>query len=74
MKIAGIDFPNDCPKDCSFKNDFSIFGQSSICGRCPIFNCGGEFKLLECDEYREDWVKEWKRFFDGEIKFPILIL
>ena len=66
MIIAGLEFPDDCPTNCIYEDDFSNFGQNSICIRCPVFNCSGSFKLMEPEEYRVDWAIEWKKFFDTE--------
>ena len=84
MLIAGIEFPDSCPQGCPFKQE--TFDQSSLCTRCPIFNCkqfpfpcedGTEImmSLIEPNEYREDWAKEWKRWFDEGMKdYPELYL
>lgn len=58
MIICGLEFPDRCPKDCPLQGDFALYGQSSLCGRCPVFVCGGEFVLVEPEE--------WHKFFtDG---------
>lgn len=75
MIVAGIEFPDSCPGKCKMHPySFIHCGQSSPCMRCPIFNCGGSVHLIEPKDYREDWAKEWKRFFDGEVDFPQLPL
>lgn len=62
--------PDECPRDCKFQNSFRDYGQSAICGRCPIFNCrempdedGNVFTLISRQCYRDDWAKEWEQFF-----------
>lgn len=74
MIIGGQEFPERCPADCRFRGDFYERGQASICIRCPVFCCIeiDGFRLLEPDDYREDWAAEWKRFFDGEVDYPSL--
>ena len=81
MLIANeVKIPDECPKDCSFKKDIEHFGQNSICIRCPVLNCrefemeGQMTSLLRPEDYRLDWAKEWKKFFDKEIDFPKLCL
>jgi len=73
-----IEIPDSCPEKCSLRSDYLY--QGNICSRCPIFNCEAIenhdeiFRLLEPEDYREDWAIEWKRFFDGEIDYPNLKL
>jgi hypothetical protein len=58
--------PDNCPKNCEFINEFREFGQSSICVRCPQFNCSKDnegFCLIEPSHYRDDWGEEWDLFF-----------
>ena len=74
MKIEDIEFPDECPPDCRFEDDFGNYGQSAICGRCPVFVCKEPDPLVPAEGYRLDWAKEWKRFFDGETDFPQLRL
>ena len=76
MKIGSklqFDFPDKCPENCKFKDE--LFYQGSICCRCPLFNCGGEYRLIEPEEYRDDWAEEWQEFFKSgkylELKFQI---
>jgi hypothetical protein len=77
---AKIEIPDVCPPNCELKGiDANINGW---CDYCPIFNCmstpvpaefgvGSTFKLIEPEDYREDWAEEWKKFFDtGET--PVL--
>ena len=70
MKIskAKIEFPDNCPRGCPERG--KVFSQGDICSRCPIFNCGGdpEYTLLRPEEYREDWAKVWKEWFDNGMK------
>lgn len=63
--------PDKCPGNCKFKNE--LFYQGNMCSRCPVFNCCGEFKLIEPDDYREDWAKEFEIFFKTQ-KIPVLYL
>lgn len=71
MKIGNTILPDSCPTNCAFKEQ--PLYQGCACTRCPIFNCVGKDRLLEPDCYREDWAKEWEKFFEtGE--FPILKL
>ena len=75
MKIsdAKIEIPDSCPQNCPEKG--KPFYQGNLCSRCPIFNCSGdpEYALLRPEEYREDWAKEWKKWFDKGMKgFPDL--
>ena len=57
MKIGKYDFDEECPEYCPGKNE--PFYQGSLCTRCPIFNCTGDFKLIEPEDYREDWAEEF---------------
>jgi hypothetical protein len=77
--IGGQEFSTSCPDNCPGKDE--LVGQGGLCHRCPIFNCepvevqpyemGPEqkeaccFRLLEPDDYREDWALVWKQWFDG---------
>lgn len=73
MKIGNklqFEVPDRCPKDCIYENDFRDYGQSAMCGRCPVFVCeksagpeGEPFSLVEPGHYRNDWAAEWERFF-----------
>lgn len=85
MIVAGIEFPNECPKDCPFTGDIMMHGQNSICGRCPLFCCSpcqdddespyGAFCLVEPEQYRPDWAKVWRRWFDDGMQgYPVLPL
>ena len=81
MQIGKYEFPDSCPLNCAMlKEDFY---QGSLCTRCPIFNCkkltgpNGEkdWSLLRPEDYRLDWAKEWKRWFDrGMTGWPELTL
>lgn len=75
MKIANIEFPNECPASCPYGE---LMRQGSLCHRCPIFNCAGEFKLLEPEEYRSDWAEIFRQYFDqlaeGVVTYPKLPL
>ena len=57
-------FPDKCPKNCLYKQE--SFSQGSMCTRCPILNCKKDkdgFCLIEPEDYRKDWAKEWNDFF-----------
>ena len=72
MKIKEHGIPNKCPDDCKFHDDIGRYGQSSICIRCPVFNCMGEYPLLQLSDYREDWLEEWINFFNDNEYIPQL--
>ncbi len=57
MKVAGLKFPDKCPPDCEFIDDFTNFGQSAVCVSCPVFNCGGDDPMMPPEDYRKDWAK-----------------
>lgn len=78
-----IEIPDECPEDCRFKDDIQLYGQNAMCGRCPIFNCRTDLKndpegiytpMVEAEGFRSDWAKQFKKFFDGDIDYPILYL
>ena len=72
--IGGQEFPTSCPEKCP-ANSVSF---DRLCYRCPIFNCAPDsngFSLLEADDYRPDWAKAWKEWFEGDMKeWPELYL
>ena len=71
--IGGYDFPENCPEGCPGKTE--PCGQGGLCHRCPLFNCipDDEFQLLRPEDYRPDWAKIWKEWFDGGmVGYPIL--
>jgi len=77
--IGGYEFDRECPKGCPGRDEY--FGQGGLCHRCPIFNClpspGDDdgFVLLRPDEYRSDWAKAWRKWFDGGMEgLPSLLL
>ena len=73
IMIGGESFNTSCPAECPGKSE--SFSQGGLCHRCPIFNCAGEFKLLEPSDYRDDWAKAWRRWFDSGMNgFPELLL
>jgi len=75
MLIGGQEFPNKCPEDCPGRKE--PFTQGGLCHYCPIFNCAGDEDtiLLHPKDYRPDWAKAWKEWFDKEMKgFPELRL
>jgi hypothetical protein len=68
------EIPDKCPKNCPHKKE--PFYQGNMCTRCPIFNCSKDknnFCLIEPENYREDWAKEWYTFFTTG-KRPVLLL
>ena len=86
MIIAGkYEIPDSCPPDCVLRDELANFGQSATCCRCPVLNCSlnepapeigyqESWRMLEPEEFREDWAKVWCSFFKGEVGFPILCL
>jgi len=75
MIIGGQEFPERCPENCPGHDE--ILTQGGLCHRCPIFNCAGDkdMILLHPSDYRPDWAKAWKEWFDGGMKgFPALYL
>ena len=74
MKIGSslqYECPNECPKNCTFKGEFFNYGQNAMCGRCPVFSCKEPITeedkiylpLVPASQFRDDWAKEWDRFF-----------
>jgi hypothetical protein len=69
MKIAGLDFPDNCPENCPDIKNWERFEQGNTCSRCPIFNCrefeymGGKARMLEPEQYPEDIAKAWHKWF-----------
>jgi len=56
--------PDECPRDCRLMDRI----QGGFCQHCPILNCSGPpgIRLIEPSEYKEEWAKEWAKFFrDG---------
>lgn len=79
MIISGkYEVPDSCPTDCPFYGDFRDMGQCSICLRCPVINCavipGTDVCLIEPQDFRPDWAKEWQEFFKDYSKEPELKL
>jgi len=79
MIIGGQEFPEKCPENCPGKKE--PFMQGGLCHRCPIFNCKSfimeehKVRLVEPEEYRSDWAKAWKEWFDkGMNGYPELFL
>jgi len=66
MLVGGQEFPEKCPENCPGHNE--LVGQGGLCHRCPIFNCVGPGPLLLSDDYRPDWAKAWREWFDGGMK------
>jgi len=70
MKIGPHEFPDACPATCAFHGDLQRYGQSALCGRCPVLLCipfkaedGTLMCLVDPSEYRDDWAAEWAEFF-----------
>ncbi len=79
MKIGSslqYEVPDNC-KGCLLRPE--SFDQGNICFRCPVFNCrvttieGEDFRLVNPEDFRDDWAKEWERAFK-EKDAPILAL
>jgi len=68
IEIGGERFPKECPETCPGRDELRFYSQGGLCHRCPIFNCAGDFTLLEPDDYRRDWVRAWKEWFNGGMK------
>lgn len=65
--------PDKCPDECP--GNKSPYEQGGLCDRCPVLNCTGNDPLLDPTKYREDWAKEWKKWFnEGMIGYPDLYL
>lgn len=84
MKIGShlqFEVPDNCPKDCIYKNRFHEYGQCSVCSRCPVFNCqiinweDGTtiYAMVNPEHFRDDWAREWQEFFKSG-REPILPL
>lgn len=84
MIIQGLEFPDDCPENCLYKDDMLNHGQSAICTRCPVLNCQlnpadpengfpTPWRILEPDDFRSDWLRDWWYFFkegkEPELRF-----
>ena len=85
MKIGSklqFEVPDNCDR-CHLKpeNFLESFSQGDICSRCPIFNCkfmddietDEYWCLINPEEYRDDWAKEWEKCFK-EKTYPQLNL
>lgn len=67
-----VKFPEKCPDKCPFWG--SPIYQGSICFRCPIIVCG-PVPLVEPEDYRADWARIWREWFDaGMAGYPELPL
>jgi len=57
--------PDSCLSDCPYRKE--PFYQGNMCCSCPVFNCSSfgdkNSRLLEPEEYRDDWAEEWEKFF-----------
>jgi len=73
--------PDQCPSDCAYKDSIMKYGQNSMCTRCPVLNCKEPkteedkkyMPLVPADQFRDDWAKEWDKFFKTNEE-PILKL
>lgn len=79
VEIGGVEFESTCPSKCPGRSE--PMSQGGLCFRCPIFNCipspndPEQFVLLRPEEYRKDWAREWKRWFDSGMNgLPKLML
>lgn len=63
-------FDNKCPDACVGKDGNGY--QGDICCRCPVFNCSGQYPLLQPDDYREDWAKDFHEWIYNGGPFPAL--
>lgn len=76
MIISGkYEVPDKCPENCKFIDDLEIYGQNSICFRCPVLNCSEEMSddpPVDKESYREDWAKEWVEFFKNNLRIPFI--
>lgn len=73
ITTKGYNIPVQCPPWCNIE----CVSQNSLCFRCPSLI--GRYQddddaPMHIDEYREDWLKEWVRYFNREIESPILLL
>jgi len=60
--------PNQCLQNCEYKSE--IFDLNAICFRCPVFTCNKDeegFCMIEPEDYRDDWAKEWEIYFREKI-------
>lgn len=83
MIIAGkYRVPDKCPDDCRFRKDPMAQMQGGFCYRCPVMNCSPmeyqeedgsiiEVRMVEPEQYRLNWAKEWERFFKEGV-LPLL--
>ena len=72
MIVAGIEFPDECPEECPGREE--DFYQGCLCSRCPLFSCkpfeyqGMMMCLIDPEDYRPDWARAWKEWFDNGMK------
>jgi hypothetical protein len=70
-----LDFCRYCPvfncKEVTLsKEDFYLISRPDS----PYDDETSRFSMLDKSDYRSDWAKEWKKFFDGEVDMPELRL
>lgn len=82
MKIGSelqFEVPDHCPENCPFLEDKKQFSQGCTCSRCPIINCtpfdyeGQMICMIDPEDFRDDWAREWEDFFKTGIE-PLLEL
>jgi len=62
MKIGEYEFPDSCFLGCPELH--TPFDQGNACSRCPIFNCTGDIKLLEPEDYNPLAAKGYYEWFE----------
>lgn len=61
MKIGDLELPDKCPDHCKELNPYP--DMSSLCFRCPIFNCAGEVQLLKPIDFNPELAKLYFDYF-----------
>jgi hypothetical protein len=67
MRIGEYEFPDSCPKNCPDRPHMECFDMSSLCFRCPIFNCAGDdgTRMMRPEDYDLDMAEVWYKWFKG---------
>lgn len=65
-----VQIPMICPDGCRFMGQ--IMDQDGMCHRCPVMLCKNDNPVIPFNEFNNEWLIEWDKFFRGEIKKPIL--